>query len=352
MSNNVAFDFFGAGFSTEVGDEIGSFTGNLAIGGRGAGEEVETRQNVQDFGQNGDGFWFQGTGIRVTGNISAGNNGHAFIMYARGLIEGGVQQKFLSANLPEPSIAGGAAEIDINLVPVFQFEDNVGYASGMGFAIWYHLRDSTHGMQGEFANSLFWNNLKGMEIPYVQHTTLRNLVIVRDGLEFAGLGIRSNIVTGDIQYQNLTVKGYFQGIVLPKRGSNVVNGGYFSNQMDLQILTAVSPGRKVLITGPIQVANIVMDHYYALNGDYTMTAFYLDQVTLNFGAFHNQRLYYTIQDPSAVPFTSPLPGMPTAYIGLTSQQLWDQYHVAIGGELAPAVTTTSPLIYGLVGPAT
>jgi hypothetical protein len=32
--------------------------------------------------------------------------------------------------------------------------------------------------------------------------------------------------------------------------------------------------------------------------------------------------------------------------------LWDQYHVAIGGELAPAVTTTSPLIYGLIGPAT
>ena len=38
MSNNVAFDVHGAAFVTEVGDEIGSFTDNIAIGSTGSGE--------------------------------------------------------------------------------------------------------------------------------------------------------------------------------------------------------------------------------------------------------------------------------------------------------------------------
>ena len=63
MSDNVAFDAFGAGFVAEAGDEIGSFTRNIAIGSKGSGEETDARQAIQDFGHEGDGFWFQGTGI-------------------------------------------------------------------------------------------------------------------------------------------------------------------------------------------------------------------------------------------------------------------------------------------------
>jgi hypothetical protein len=111
MTNNVAFDVVGAAFSTEVGDEIGGFRNNVAIGSRGSGEAVESRLALQDFGHQGDGFWFQGPGVTVTGNISAGHEGNAFILFAQGLIEGGVNQKFLSANLPDPSIANGETEI-------------------------------------------------------------------------------------------------------------------------------------------------------------------------------------------------------------------------------------------------
>ena len=41
MNHNVAFDVHGAAFTTEVGDEIGGFYGNLAIGSTGTTEDIE-----------------------------------------------------------------------------------------------------------------------------------------------------------------------------------------------------------------------------------------------------------------------------------------------------------------------
>ena len=65
-----------------MGDEIGSFVGNIAIGSTGSGE-VESAIS-QDFGHQGDGFWFQGPGVTVTNNIAAGNDGNAFIFLRAG----------------------------------------------------------------------------------------------------------------------------------------------------------------------------------------------------------------------------------------------------------------------------
>ena len=86
----------GAAFATEVGDEIGGFYGNIAIGSTGSGQEANARETpFQDFGHQGDGFWFQGAGVAVIGNVSAGNQGHAFAYYTRGLYENGTQGRFL-----------------------------------------------------------------------------------------------------------------------------------------------------------------------------------------------------------------------------------------------------------------
>ena len=106
--DNVAYNVNGAAFVTEVGDEIGSFRRNLAIGSTGSGYAMESRLEIQDFGHQGDGFWFQGSGISVTDNVAAGNEGNGFVFFSRGLIEGGVTKQFVSANLPDPSIANGA----------------------------------------------------------------------------------------------------------------------------------------------------------------------------------------------------------------------------------------------------
>jgi hypothetical protein len=356
MTNNVAFNVHGAAFATEVGDEIGSFVNNIAIGTKGSGEEVESRLALQDFGHQGDGFWFQGTGISVVGNISAGNDGNAFIVFARALIEGGVRQKFLSANLPDPSIAGGAAEIDIQYVPMLQFDHNVGYASATGLDVWYHLQDAPHGQLGIFTDSMFWNNDRGVSLPYTQNTILRNLTISRAADVAPWLnptyGIDSNLVTRDITYQNLTVTGFYRGILVPRSGISTIVGGRYQNYDDFQILTGIDASRVVNFTGNLQFGRINMDSYYTYPAGNTSFMFLQDRVFLNFGPYVNRRVYYDVQAPNAIPFPEAVPGLNPNFVGRTSQQLWNIYRVAVGGTLAPAGTSTVSWLVGLLGPAT
>ncbi len=349
MIDNVAFDVGGSSFSTEVGDEIGSFRGNLAIGTTGSGEVVESRKSIQDFGHSGEAFWFQGVGIKVTDNIAAGNDGTAFLFFARSLTEAGVKKEFVSANLPDPSIAGGEATIDIGKMPIFEFQNNVGYASAGGLATWYHLENAAPGQTGILQNSRFWNNTVGVDLGYTQHTVLRNLTVIHVPQATEPVhGLRMNPVTTDIVYDNLTVSGYRIGIQLPTRGNSVVNGGQFNNVTDIYIKT--SGGRNALITGFSVAPRISMIVDTSLTGTNVARYFGQDIVTLNFGPFANKRLYYTQQAANAVPFPSPISGLLPQYVGLTNQQLWNQYGVAFGGAVAPAGSYMIPQIVGLIAP--
>ena len=77
INDNVTVGVYGAGFASENGDELGSFTNNIAIrgGGRGVSFHATASEFFGDLGYSGSGFWFQGpTGITVTGNIATGSN--------------------------------------------------------------------------------------------------------------------------------------------------------------------------------------------------------------------------------------------------------------------------------------
>src|SRR6185312_3019359 len=124
-----------------------------AIGSTGTNETLAARFQIQDFAFGGEGFWFQGAGISVVGNISVGNQGNAFVYYTLGLF--GAQ--FPTANLVDPSIAGGAATIANDLVPVRQFSNNIGYASHIGLTVRYQLQNATAGQKSWFESSKFWN---------------------------------------------------------------------------------------------------------------------------------------------------------------------------------------------------
>lgn len=104
FTSNVAYDVDGAAFVTEAGDEIGVFDGNLAIHSIGGGprklENGIDREDLQDFGHGGDGYWFQGAGFSVTNNIASGQVGNGFVFFTRGLQQPGLgTTQFLSENL-------------------------------------------------------------------------------------------------------------------------------------------------------------------------------------------------------------------------------------------------------------
>src|SRR5262249_38200582 len=89
FDNNVSFDTAGSGFVTEVGDEIGAFCKNLAIRSSGSGHDSSGRTDIQDFGHEGSGFWFQGAGLIVEGNIASGHRSAGFFYFTSGLIDVG-----------------------------------------------------------------------------------------------------------------------------------------------------------------------------------------------------------------------------------------------------------------------
>jgi hypothetical protein len=234
-------------------------------------------------------------------------------------------------------------------MPVFEFVNNVGYASSEGLATWYVMEHASVGQHSLVENSTFWNNTTGIDLGYTHRTELRNLTVFHAPSTEAMLGLKRNAVTTDIIYNNLTVVGYRMGIHLPTRGNSVVNGGYFDNAIDIFIRTG--SGRNALLTGfatPPEIAMVVDTN---LTGMYASQFFGSDIVILDFGPFAGERLYYTQQAADGVPFLTPIEGLPLGYVGLTNQQLWDRYGVALGGVVAPSEAYTVPNITGLVGPS-
>src|SRR6516162_11871467 len=88
FTNDVAFNVDGASFVSDAGNETGSFDHDLAIHSVGATPVNFTdpaRLNLQDFGHEGDGFWFQGNGVTVTNCIAIGQPGVGFYYWSKSL---------------------------------------------------------------------------------------------------------------------------------------------------------------------------------------------------------------------------------------------------------------------------
>ena len=352
MIDNVAYKVNGAAFTTEVGDEIGSFVGNMAIGTTGANEDLESRVAVQDFGFSGEGFWFQGPGVKVTGNISAGNQGDAYVYYTQGLFEGGVQKQFLSTNLVDASIAQGAATMPVEWVPIRQFSNNTGYASDNGLRIRYHLVNATQGQTSFIDNSQFWNDVTGVLLVYAENVTLRNDTVATAASLPQIVGIHAApLEANHLEFDNDSVSGFARGIDLPSHGTSIVNGGTFNNLYDIVLLSAATADRNVLIEGQIGTPKInAQFDVDPLTADTADAVFVKDVITLNYGQFVNQQLFFNMQAAGAIPFPVARVDVPSKYVGLTNQQLWDLYGVALGGAITPSNAVPAPNIIGLVAP--
>jgi hypothetical protein len=362
FTDNVAYNVSGAAFVTEAGDEIGSFRNNLAIHSVGSGEDVNAREHQNDFGHQGDGFWLQGAGVAVTDNVAAGHSGHAFIIYARGLNHGKMDQhNFQSQNLVHPSLAAGNETIDVQHVPMREFTRNVGYASAAGLTLRYHLRDATHGQKSYFERSEFWNNATGVELLYTHNVVLRDVRVIRPFSLDGGTGIDTNLMTRDITFDDVSVSGYMRGIDLPRMGESIIRGGFYNNLQSIVVRMPIESGRSVLVTGDVRFGTLPAEDLrrqtqydvylrptIEFGGLDESRAFYNSTVTLDYGGFSDATVYFHTQEPDFVPFPAPEEGIPASYVGLTNQQLWNRFRIAVGGVLAKPAAKAAPGVFGLV----
>jgi hypothetical protein len=368
FTQNVAYKVGGAAFATEAGDEIGAFRANFAIRTMGSGEDISSREPLQDFGHQGDGFWFQGPLVEVEGNIAAGHPGTAFVVYTRGLLEAGLgRAQLLTANLPDPSLALGASSVSVSSIPLTSFDGNIAYASHTGSLTRFHMLGVVHDQSSYIEDMLLWNNRVGMALSYSGQTVIRNAQIFGDFRDGDQVGIRRMGGTKGITIENARVEGYEVGIRLPREGDNVVHGGYFNNRENLLISTPALEAGSVRISGDIRFGsledtvlagkpqrNIIMEtlpQLATLELPYLRELFLPLTVTLDFGDLRDRRLYFHEQHADYIPFPKAGFSVPSEYVGKTNAQLWAEFQVAIGSELAPPDAVEVPGIVGLVGPA-
>ena len=363
MEQNISFDVAGAGFVTEVGNEVGTFRHNLAIRSEGSGNTLKSREDLHDFGHGGHGFWFQGAGIEVEHNIASGHRDAAFIYFTRSEVA-----KFDAENLLDPSWANGREKVPVGNVPIRKFYGNEAFASRTGFESWFHLLKAKHDGRSVVEDFTVWRMRgRGMRIPYTNQMTLRNVKAIGNMDQPSNTGIGRNHVTRNIVYENLDLEGWEKGVNLPKRGHNVVVDGYFNNIKNIVIPKSKSDLRTIDINGkPLFGTLNKKARRDEIQIDYEMQAslnlkdrdisklYSPDIVQLGTVRFNGKQLYFHEQAADFVPFkVEEAPTyIPNALVGKSNQQIWDEFGIALAGAIAPADAMIHDRINGLIGDPT
>jgi PKD repeat protein len=366
FTDNVAYDVSGAGFASEVGDEIGVFTNNIAIAITGNGDSPRDGKGEQNWGVQGDGFWFQGYGVDFFDNVAADLEGSGYATWTDPLQEPGIGEgRFPTELLKDPSIANGASTVHVGS-PSLDFDGNTTYAAQRGAYTW-HLTSGDPRIPTVWKNLTAWQIHKdGMKFDYSSDATL-NLRLFRiiGSVGKNGIAIRNH---GPHDHTNPEIRGFNIGIRAGLAGENTITGGILQNKSNLQVDIA-GDNRRVTVIGTqfLKLPGYENDTRHVITGkgpgqakfnsDGTVRAPEdADSITFDDGFGNTARVWDTIQARDAIPY--PEPGedpnsrsgndVPSEYVGLTNQQLWDQFGVASLGELAPVEATAHLEVDGLV----
>ena len=278
FDDNIAFNVMGASFVTEAGNEMGRFVGNLAIKGIGANtsEGIESRKVKQDFGFQGDGFWFQGPAIKVENNIAVSQRHDGFVYFTVPMVQNFSWADPKSVDKANPTILsarqsvklnttmlatvydaalitalGGAGKsVDPGNIPILSFKNNTSVANAVGFETWFHLLGANFPRNlGSQIVGLKVANTRGTAMfdPYTNLTTVKDTLLIGNPTNPGGVGMNRNSVTANFTYDNVIIRGFELGISIPVNGLNVVQGGTFQNKRNIEISTANSQTRTVLL---------------------------------------------------------------------------------------------------------
>jgi hypothetical protein len=272
FQNNVAYNFAGAGFVTEFGDELGNFTNNVAIRGTGDGEYRTNRlvfanaarpQPLTDFAFTGDGFWFQGPAVTAVNNVASGCDGTGMIWFTTGAADtahlftdvGGLSHDYYTsfqrsavplvyASFPDLSSflprywdnSTTNEKLIISDLPILQCDGLESYGNLVGFRLRFNNYSNTDfytedpynydnhivpvigsdktaatRMRQNVKNLTLWNNELGLHPNYTMRTDWSN-VLDMNRLDYDSQspydGAEINFQIQQSTFTNLTIDGY------------------------------------------------------------------------------------------------------------------------------------------------
>lgn len=268
FTGNVAYDFDGAGFAAEAGDEIGTWDGNLAAHGVGDGSfdprrfEDEGQAPVPknatrldnpglyrisngDLGFTGDGFWLQSPGVEVTNNIASGFAGRGFSFWNQGLYEtdrqeeAGFRTEFIDWDTTYRTWTTGTGKENngralVGDLSLKKFEGNEAYGSRMGIQFRFHNNgnrtfanpgpgpqdiarltkkvgpEKFPHAQTEIKDFNAWNTDYGLGASYITSLKISDSNFISDKGNTALY--QEHTITGTSRYNNVKVEGFRNGI--------------------------------------------------------------------------------------------------------------------------------------------
>ncbi|MEM6689699.1 MAG: G8 domain-containing protein [Planctomycetota bacterium] len=374
-------------------------------------QEPDARVATQSFGWQGDGFWFHGPGVTVEGNVVSGASGHGFIYWTLGLVERGRGENLVDAGrVPGGDLIGEAGKTPIRpkQVPVPSFDGNAAYNVPKGLSIYYLHTDNRdendehferegllpvvpaayeNQIQSTFSNFLAWNvPLSGIAAPYAGRLTFENIEVIGTGAEGSiGLKLDQFANENDLTVRNIKIDGYLTGIAAQRQGNGVIDNAEISALTGIRINVPESGPRDLQLSNlqflPLsdlfdsvdssEQVSIDMDAAFdiGLGGGLFYEESFFDEPTLLRvpGMFQKDRitltstgeetvgLYFDVQDKDFVPvvpdgelsrFVRP------ELVGLTNEQLQEQFGFSFSDAVTPESAMTNGLVQGgLVGPA-
>lgn len=230
MSDNAAYDTWGAGFVAETGNEIGRWSHNISIKTIGTGGGAKWHEDVDafDLGRTGANFWFQGRLVDAVDNVAAGSpGGHGFVYMSRG--DGMIDVLAQNADLPET--LHYVDEIRVNMPAISQFENNEAIAVYTGLEVIKASPYQDHDDWTMIKDFLGWEVADGIHLQYTAHYTLLNSDLVGasgEGGETGKNGIRYGPSTLNIVVNGGTIDGFGNGISytkdIPEGPTSILNG--------------------------------------------------------------------------------------------------------------------------------
>lgn len=176
FNDNASYDTHGAAYVAETGDEIGSWTRNIAIKAKGNsafnpknGVDVE----AYDMGRTGAGFWFQGRMVRNVGNVAASVN-HGYVYLHRG----SRMRQFPHHLFPMGDALRRDRANSPDHPPILNFHDNEAFARTVGLYVVKANPNQGHDIHSHITRFRAWEVVAGAAIEYTSHYLLQDLDII------------------------------------------------------------------------------------------------------------------------------------------------------------------------------
>lgn len=381
-TNLVAYNGQGAGLSTERGTEIGTFDSCLSVRTTGvtgqAGFNFElSRLASADLGWQGHGIWCQGPGVTLTNNVCSGHPDagiHVMTMGPRPPLPsdntGTLAYTFPRALLPSSyKLLNPNVDPLVVQVPLFGVSNNTAFGCGVGHFVDWNQTDSPNSFKDKLYSKLLdtvaWNCGTGLLSGHMGRLQDDDSVLSGN---FATGSIGRSANGGydfDIITNNPSIAGFETGA---SHGlGHIYNGGYYSNVNDFSLFFFPYVQNRTIFqlrgtaegspTDPVFVSNAKSQFNFKcspfqrvffgtaaganVNGWFT---------PINFVLPNGLQVYCQEQGAAYVPAptTDPLASQyPPQILGLTNEQLRQQFNVSLGDKI-PGIASGTYTTNGII----